>query len=268
MSTDLVLTEVSHGVAVVTFNRPQQRNAWSDPMAREYVAALHACEADDDVRVIVVTGAGGDFSVGGGMDDLQGFVESGTLAIEETPRPDHYVTTTIAKPVIAAIDGACAGIGLVQALMCDIRFASPGARFSTAFARRGLAAEQGSSWVLPRLVGTANALDLLLSARKLGAEEALRLGLVNRVTEPVLDTAVEYAREMAASCSPASMATIKTQVWSDLDRALVPSVRRADQWAERHVGGTDFGEGVASFVERRPAAFGGLSVGRVHDIDA
>jgi enoyl-CoA hydratase/carnithine racemase len=268
MSTDLVLTQISHGVAVVTFNRPDHRNAWSDPMAREYVAALHALEADDTAKVIVVTGAGGDFSVGGGMDDLQGFAESGTLSIEETPRPDHLVTTTIAKPVIAAIDGACAGIGLVQALMCDIRFASPRSRFSTAFARRGLAAEQGSSWVLPRLVGTANALDLLLSARKLGAEEALRLGLVNRVADPVLDAAVEYARDLAAACSPASMATIKAQVWSDLERDFLPSVRRADQLAERHVGGVDFGEGVASFVERRPAVFSGLSMGRVQDIDA
>jgi enoyl-CoA hydratase/carnithine racemase len=166
----------------------------------------------------------------------------------------------IPKPLIAAINGPCAGIGLVQALMCDIRFAAGGVKFTTAFARRGLVAEHGISWMLPRLVGPARAMDLLLSARVLLAEEACDLGLVNRVLPPeeLLDATLDYARDLARNCSPASMAAMKQQVYGDLERGLLDATGRADELMLRSFAGGDFREGVTSFVERREPHFAAL----------
>src|SRR5687768_11734555 len=212
------------GIALLTLNRPERLNAWNGEMESRYFELIDQSVADPDVKVIVVTGAGKGWCAGADMDLLQGIGSQGGLtaggAVRE-PRPQYY-TTTISKPVIAAINGACAGIGMVQALMCDLRFAAAGAKFTTAFARRGLVAEHGSSWLLPRLVGPAHALDLLLSGRVFLAEEAERLGVVNRVVakEDVLGETLAYARDLAANCSPASMAAMKAQVYGDLERGL------------------------------------------------
>jgi enoyl-CoA hydratase/carnithine racemase len=254
---ELVLCEVqADGVALVTLNRPEQYNGWSDALGEAYFATLRACDTDPAVRAIVVTGAGRHFCVGGDAGELEQVVGNATLETG-TPRTPNLTTTTLRKPVVAAVNGGCAGVGLVQALMCDVRFAARHARFSTAFAHRGLPAEQGLAWILPRVVGVSAALDLLLSARRVDAAEALTLRLVDRVLDgaELLDGALAYAADLARRSSPRSMAAIKAQVWEGLGTGL----REASEWSERLseelVSAPDFAEGVASLVERRPAAF-------------
>jgi enoyl-CoA hydratase/carnithine racemase len=256
--SEVVQVQVDEGVALVTLNRPDRLNAWTDEMERAYFSTLGDCAAAGDVRAIVVTGAGRGFCAGADMQQLQELGEEQPSA-EQLAReryPQDY-PLSIPKPIIAAINGACAGIGLVQALMCDVRFAAEGAKLTTAFARRGLVAEHGISWMLPRLVGPARALDLLLSSRVVFADEALALGLVNRVLAPerLLDGALEYAHELAASCSPTSMATIKLQVYADLERGLQEATDAADQLMLESFAAPDFLEGVTSFLERRDPQF-------------
>jgi enoyl-CoA hydratase/carnithine racemase len=179
----------------------------------------------------------------------------------EGRRPQHY-PLTIPKPMIAAVNGACAGIGLVQALVCDVRFMARGARVSTAYAKLGIPAEYGLSWILPRLIGVERALDLLLSARPVGADEAERIGLVSRVCDPdtVVAEATAYAGMLATNCSPRSMATIRRQVWGDLSRGYTEAneVWLAAMRRLNRPENPDFAEGVDAFVHQRTAQFGSL----------
>ena len=250
-----VLYRVDDGVAVVTLNRPDRLNAWTTPMEHRYFDALERAAGDPDVRVIVVTGAGRGFCPGVDMEELEAIGAAGR--VEGGPRRPQTFALGVPKPVIAAINGACAGIGLVQALMCDVRFAAAGAKLTTAFVRRGLVAEHGISWVLPRLVGPAVALDLLLSGRVLLAEEAADLGLVNGVLPPgeLMDHAIGYARDLAASCSPASLAVMKRQVYRHLTADLPTAMSESNRLMAESLRGADLREGVASFVERRPPRF-------------
>jgi enoyl-CoA hydratase/carnithine racemase len=262
VSAAVVLIEVSEGVAVLTLNRPDRLNAWTAEMGRTYFDLLDECAAREDVRAVVVTGAGRGFCAGADMQDLQSIGEGdldGARA-DQDPRPQTYALE-VPKPVVAAINGACAGLGLVHALMCDIRFAAEGAKLTTAFARRGLVAEHGISWILPRLIGPARALDLLLSGRIVLAEEAAELGLVNRAVAPdrLLEEAIAYARDLATNCAPSSMAEMKRQVYRDLDRGLAPALEEANLLMVRSLLGEDFREGVASFVERREPQFAPLA---------
>jgi enoyl-CoA hydratase/carnithine racemase len=251
------------GVAVLTLNRPDRLNAWTHEMENLYFDLLEDCARDGDVRAIVVTGAGRGFCAGADMDDLQGIGDGVGASAEAAAaeRRPQALPLTIPKPIIAAINGPCAGIGLVQALMCDIRFAAEGAKLTTAFARRGLVAEHGISWLLPRLVGPARALDLLLSGRVVLAQEAVQLGLVNRALAPdeLLPVALAYARELASLSSPASMATMKRQVYQALEIGLAEATDEADRLMLASFAKPDFGEGVASFVERREPHFAGLA---------
>ncbi|MCW2968191.1 MAG: enoyl-CoA hydratase [Solirubrobacteraceae bacterium] len=261
--SEVVLCSIGDGVATLTLNRPERLNAWTQEMEGDYFDALAECAANPDVRAIVVTGAGRGFCAGADMGDLQSIGSEGIDVAAARERRPQTFALSIPKPIIAAINGPCAGIGLVQALMCDIRFAAAGAKLTTAFARRGLVAEHGISWVLPRLVGPARALDLLLSARVVLAEEAATLGLVNRVVEPeaLLDQTLAYARELAELCAPSSLATIKAQVYADLQRSLPDALAETNQLMLASLQADDFREGVASFVERRPPAFPPLAVG-------
>ncbi|HAP76062.1 MAG TPA: enoyl-CoA hydratase [Acidimicrobiaceae bacterium] len=258
--TDAVLFERREpGIALLTLNRPERLNAWNGDLATRYFELLDQCAADPDVKVIVVTGAGRGFCAGADMDTLQGIgASAGSGGAESAAggRPQYH-TTLIPKPVIAAVNGACAGIGMVQALMCDIRFAAEGAKFTTAFSRRGLIAEYGMSWVLPRLVGTARALDLLFSGRVFLAEEAAQMGLVNEVVAPehLLDRALEYAAELATHASPTSMSVMKRQVYTDWDRGLIPATDDAIELMKASLRRPDFKEGVASFLQKRNPAF-------------
>jgi enoyl-CoA hydratase/carnithine racemase len=262
--SEVVEIQIEDGVALLTLNRPERLNAWTAEMELAYFALLEQCAEDERVRAIVVTGAGRGFCAGADMQQLQalgnGTADAAAAGTRER-RPQSF-PLSIPKPIIAAVNGAVAGIGLVQALMCDLRFAAEGAKLTTAFARRGLIAEHGISWMLPRLVGPARALDLLMSGRVVLAEEALELGLVNRVLAPdrLLEATVDYARELAANCSPASMATIKRQVYADLERTLPDALAEADRLMFASFAAPDFGEGVTSFVERREPRFPALGV--------
>ncbi|MFG2959415.1 enoyl-CoA hydratase-related protein [Streptomyces sp. NPDC048291] len=257
---DLVLYEVDEdGVATLTLNRPERRNAWSIPMENRFFALLDEAARNPVVRVVIITGAGRAFCPGMDMRRLEQNSQPGqSLGLHA--RVPMYVKRDMPKPLIAAINGACAGIGLVQALICDVRFAARGARFTTAFTRRGLAGEYNLPYVLPRVVGVENALDLLLSGRVFDADEAKALGLVSRVVEPdgLLDAARAYAREIARNCSPRAMAVVRHQVYGDLDRTFTDALARSYSAMEFFVGSPDFREGVASFTEKREPEFEGL----------
>lgn len=250
-----VLYEVADGVAQITLNRPEALNAWTPELGRQYFDRLQEADDDIDVRAIVVTGAGRGFCAGADFEYLKEVELHGAQA-EPDPRP-QTLTRSLRKPVIAAINGPCAGLGFVIAMMCDLRFAARGAKLTTAFARRGLIAEYGLSWVLPRIVGQSTALDLLLSGRTFLAEEARELGVVDRLTDPdqAVAEARAYAVELATYSSPASMAVIKRQLYTDLEQSLPNAVADALQHMEDSFERPDFREGVESFVERRAPEF-------------
>jgi enoyl-CoA hydratase/carnithine racemase len=254
---EVVLYETRDGVALLTLNRPDRLNAWTSAMEARYFDLLDDADQDPEVRAVVVTGAGRGFCAGADMEALQAIGGGGEP--RHSGKPQTF-PLTIRKPILAAINGACAGIGLVQALMCDLRFAAAGAKFTTAFVRRGLIAEHGSSWLLPRLVGHANALDLLVSGRVVLAEEALSMGLVNRVIAPesLLETSLSYARDLATHCSPTAMAVIKRQVYGHYQTDLATAMQESNEFMRASLREPDFREGVASFVERRDPRFASL----------
>ena len=260
--TEVVLMDVEQDVALITLNRPERLNAWTGEMQVSYFDRLEQCAAREDVRAIVLTGAGRGFCAGADMDNLQTLADGngGRATGGYDDRPVTF-PLTIPKPIVAAINGPCAGLGLVIGLMCDIRFAATSAKLTTSFARRGLVAEHGISWILPRLVGPARALDLLLSARVVLGSEAAELGLVNRAVADadVLYEAMGYARMLASESSPASMAMIKRQIYADCERGLGETLSNANRAMAESFSGRDFGEGVQSFLERRPPNFAPLS---------
>lgn len=252
---DLVLSDVADGVATITLHNPDRKNAWSVAMEHQYFARLDDAAADPDVRAIVVTGAGSAFCPGMDMAALEQTAAAGEL-VRAGRRPMHHALS-IPKPMIAAINGACAGIGLIQALYCDLRFVARGARMSTSFTRRGLGAEYGTSWMLPRLIGVERALDLLLSGRTFDAEEAHAMGLAGHLCDPadVLRDAQSYAADLARWSSPRAMAAVRHQVYADLDDTFETSWTRTLAIMQRMNAHRDFAEGVASFTERREPAF-------------
>lgn len=247
------------GVALVTLNRPGRRNGWTPGLEAQFFAVLDELDTDPAVRVVVVTGAGKTFCPGMDTDRL-GEIAGKPLQLEGRRPPVHLLRYR--KPLIAAINGACAGIGLVLALACDVRFAAENARFSTAFARRGLAGEYGVTWLLPRLVGAGRAADLLLSARVIDAEEALRLGLVTFVVgregSDVIAPALDYARDIARHCAPTSLAMLRHQLLADAQSDLPEALAAGYRAMTDAVQGSAFREGLDSFVAGRPPQFPGL----------
>ncbi len=259
---DPVLYELrDSGVAVLTLNRPERMNAWGGGLAGRFYALLDQAEADPQVRVVVVTGSGRAFCAGADMGDLSSIETASTdgdtdISKMVGERHPHFVST-LRKPVIAAVNGACAGIGLTQALMCDVRFAAEGAKFTTSFARRGLIAEYGISWILPRVVGWGAALDLLLSGRVFLADEAAALGLVKEVFAPeeLLPRAIAYAEDIASNCAPSSLAVIKQQVYADTMRDVFEASGHAEKLMHESMLRPDFIEGITAFFEKRPPSF-------------
>jgi enoyl-CoA hydratase/carnithine racemase len=274
MPTQETIYEVADQVATITLNRPDKLNAWTATMEQEVRSAVEQAERDDNVRVIVLTGAGRGFCAGAdmslltavatqGLDEkVVGRIQSGD-AMQEGLRPDfqrkYSYFLAAAKPVIAAINGPAVGLGLVIPLYCDLRWASENARLSTTFAQRGLIAEYGMAWVLPRIVGLPDAIDLLLSARQVTASEALALRLVNRVfpQEGFATTVHEHAVQLASTVSPRSMGVIKRQVYAGLFQTLAESFDLSVVEMVASLRSADFKEGVAHFLEKRPPKFSG-----------
>jgi enoyl-CoA hydratase/carnithine racemase len=275
MPNQETLYHVAGRVATITLDRPDKLNAWTAIMEGEVRAAIKEAEQDENVRVIVLTGAGRGFCAGADMSLLSTVAEKGLDAARraQTMQPaggSHEGTRAdfqkkysylpaVTKPVIAAINGPVVGLGLVIALYCDLRIASDNARFGTAFAQRGLIAEYGMAWMLPRLVGHGNALDLLFTARMIDAAEALRMGLVNQIypQELFLETVRKYAMDLAANVSPRSLRVIKRQVYDSMFQTLAESFESSEQEMLASLKSEDFKEGVAHFLEKRAAAFTG-----------
>jgi enoyl-CoA hydratase/carnithine racemase len=261
-----ILYATADQIATITLNRPDRMNALNDAMIQALWAAFDSACADPQVRVIVLTGAGRAFCAGGdvggfGSQDPRHLVTKMARPFDMNRRADyqtrHSLFPAASKPVIAMINGATAGLGLLYALFCDIRFTADTAVFTTAFARLGLTAEYGAAWILSRIVGQANALDLLLSARRVPAEEALRIGLVNRVCPngTLAEATYAYAREMARSCSPRSMRVLKEQVYEAPFQTLAEAVAMANQDMLITNASDDFKEGYRAFLEKRPPRF-------------
>jgi enoyl-CoA hydratase/carnithine racemase len=271
-----ILYEVTDPVATITLNRPQVLNAWTDRMEHEVRHAVAAAEADRRVVGIVITGAGRGFCAGADMNRLAAisagnrtFAAAAEDLAAEPGDPAsgddlHLGTYTyllsVPKPVIAAINGPVAGMGVPIVLACDLRFMAEDAVLMTAFAQRGLIAEWGTSWLLPRLTGTAVALDLLFSSRKITGTEAAALRVVNAALprEDVLPHAQQYVRDLASTSSPAAMAIMKRQVYQQLHAGLLAAEQEARKLMVESFSRPDFAEGVSSFTERRPPNFARL----------
>ena len=274
---DEIIYEVCDPVATITLNRPMALNALTAKMLAEIRHAVAAAEQDGSVVGIVLTGAGRGFcpgmdmnalnsmsnGSGGAKEDLSHLQASpGDAEMGENFRLAYTYLMSVRKPIIAAINGACAGLGFAIATLADLRVVERQAKFSTAFSQRGLIAEHGVSWTLPRLIGSGNALDLLWSARKFSGDEAKEIGLAERLVETgeALATAQEYVRNLAASAAPASLQVMKSQVYRHLNMPLGEAIAETNDWMAQSLTKDDFREGVRSFIEKRPPQFTRVTV--------
>jgi enoyl-CoA hydratase/carnithine racemase len=274
MELKVVSYSVDAAIATITLSRPQRRNAWTGRMHTEYRWCLAQAEADSGVRVIVVTGdpQGRAFCAGADLGGLGKMSEQGEYddgISEDIATPGYGVNPAfdasfayhfgLTKPTIAAINGAAAGVGLVLTAFCDLRFATTGAKFTTAHGRFNFPAEYGLSWILPRIIGVAHANDLLLSNRVFLSEEAMQMGFLNKVLDPdaLLAHVYDYARTMAETVSPGSLRETKRQLYSDLHRSAAEAVEDSERLLREMARQPDYAEGVKAWQEKRPPAWGG-----------
>jgi len=262
MAYEHILYEVSDKVATITLNRPDRMNAWTPIMERDVRHAMEASSADDNVRVIVITGAGRAFCAGADMDAMRASAGPATAPSPELSDDDsaqrYGYLWQFDKPLIAAINGAAIGVGLCLALYCDLRYVAAGAKLALPYARRGLVAEHGTAWLLPRLIGPHHANDLLLTGRAFTGEEADRMGLASMLpAEGFLDAVLQRAREMAASTSPRSVRIMKRQLHEARYQTLGQATRIADREIAACRETEDFKEGVQHFLEKRAPRFTG-----------
>jgi enoyl-CoA hydratase/carnithine racemase len=258
------------GVALITLNRPHRSNAWTGRMAFEYRTAMQLAEQDERVGVIVMTGEGRHFCVGADTRALDRFADTGEYEsgvrdpLPEPGDPEHPAYGTmfgfplaVAKPVIAAVNGAAAGIGFVLACFADIRFGAAGAKWAPAMSRLGLPAEHGISWILPRIIGYARAAEWLLSSRVVRSEEAQVMGLVHAVHPPedVLPATLAFARVLVDEAAPSSLRTIKRQLSLDLIRPLAESAGESDRLVREMIGSDEYRQGIRALIEKRPPGF-------------
>jgi len=270
---DEIKYEVDGPSAVITLNRPKALNALTNNMMEELKHALASAESDESVVGIILTGEGRGFSAGMDMNALDSQASGGDLNDGVEPKnldadpgdkamgPDFQVAFTyimsIRKPIIVALNGVCAGLGMSIALLCDMRFASENGRFVTAFSQRGLVAEHGQSWILPRLIGPARALDILWSSRRIDAAEAMEMGLVQRIfpQDELLDQTKAYIQDLADRAAPVSMMVMKQQIYRHLNMSLGEAMKETNKLMAESLVKDDFAEGVKSFMEKRPPQF-------------
>ncbi len=266
-----ILYEKSERVATVTYNRPEKMNAWTTRMFDELRSALDDADADANVGAIIITGAGRAYCAGADMGGLSraaqgterigglGRPAPGTENLNPNYRGRFSWMLAVKKPIIAAINGPAVGMGFANALYTDIRIASDNARMGLIFVRRGLAIEFGSSWMLPRIVGIANAIDLAVTGRLVDAQEALRMGLVSRVVAPgeLMPAARALATEIANQCSPLGVAHAKRHVYNHLFTDLATALKDEDESVGVMAESADFKEGIAAFLEKRAPRFPG-----------
>lgn len=247
-------------VAVLTIHRPERFNAWTPTLERELRAAIAQAQADDNVRCAVLTGTGRAFCAGMDMEVLRAGASHAPppAASDEDSAQRYGYLWDFDKPLIAAINGAAAGVGLCLALYCDLRYVAAGAKLTTPYARRGLVAEHGTAWLLPRLIGPMHAADLLLSGRTILGEEAERMGLANLLpADGFLDAVMQRANEIAESTSPRSVRIMKRQLRDARYQTLGQATRIADHEIAACRGTDDFKEGVQHFIEKRAPRFTG-----------
>ncbi len=256
------------GTATITLSRPERRNSWTGRMHTEYRHCLATAEEDPSVRVIVVTGdpAGKAFCSGADLGGLEKMSESGSYDAgtkADIARPGYGITDEfdatfayhfgLSKPTIAALNGAAAGVGLVLAAYCDLRFAVAGCKMTAAHGRFNFAPEYGLSWLLPRLIGITHANDLLLSSRVFTSEEALVMGFLNRLLEPseLMPSVYDYAQQLAENCSPASLRESKRQLYLDQHRSIADSVRESERLLDELTTEPNYKEGIKAWMEKR-----------------
>lgn len=263
--TSPLLLAIDGHVATITINRPEQHNLWSPAMGVLLERLMQQCAEDDAVRVIVLTGAGRLFCGGADVAALKQAQQAGASPLPPRPRTDddfgqrYSYLMGVPKPIVCALNGPAVGVGAVLALFCDWRWAAPGAKLAPLFVRRGLVAEHGLAWILPRLIGLPRAMELLVSGRSVDAVEAERIGLVNAVIEqPGFGAEVaRRAAELATVASPRAAAIIKRQVHRALTQTLSQAVHLADDELPGCIASEDFREGLAHFLEKRPPRFTG-----------
>lgn len=279
---DLHVTEyqVDNGVGVVRLKRPDRGNSWTHRMNAEYRWIMKQMDSDPQVKVIVVTGSGRQFCVGADFKALDHYEKSdrdyvASIQKEEMEQPGHGVRPEfdhelvwqwgLQKPVIAAINGACAGIAVALAAFCDLRYAADGAKFTTSTPKLGLPAEYGLSWILPRIVGLTNSCDILLTGRVFLASEAKEMGFLNGVfpVEEFETRVMDIARGMARDVSPIAVKTAKRQIYADqLSLDVGNAVEESKRWIGLLMKEPDFPESLKAMKEKRPAAFAGLGADR------
>jgi enoyl-CoA hydratase/carnithine racemase len=270
MEWKAVRYEAGDGVGLITLNRPHRSNAWTGRMAVEYRTAMQLAEQDERVGAIVVTGAGRQFCVGADTRALDRFAASGRYEsgvqepLPEPGNPEHPAYGTVFgfplavdKPVIAAVNGAVAGVGFVLACFTDVRFGAAGAKWTPSTSKLGLPAEHGISWILPRLIGYGRAAEWLFSSRVVLSEEAQAMGLVHEIhpVEDVLRATLEYARRLVDEAAPSSLRTAKRQVSLDLFRTLRESGVEANRLVEEMIGSDEYQQGIRALIEKRPPGF-------------
>ncbi|MEZ5764940.1 MAG: enoyl-CoA hydratase-related protein [Xanthobacteraceae bacterium] len=263
MAYSELLYDVSDRIATITINRPERMNAWTDVLETELRQAIAQAVESRQVRAIILTGAGRAFCAGADMERLKKSAGGAARAPIVAPRAEdtaykYSYLLGVPKPLIAAINGPAAGVGLCLALFCDFRFMAEGAVLTTAYARRGVAAEYGVAWILPRLIGLMNATDLLLSGRKVSAEEAASMGLVRLLpSDGFVEEIRRRIQEMTTHCSPRSISVIKRQLLAGTRQSLADACHLADIEMTLAAGSADFREGVAHFIEKRAPNFTG-----------
>ena len=264
--------ELEDGIATIWLSRAHRMNAWTGRLHTEYRYLLAQADQDTEVKAIVVTGRGRGFCVGGDSEALAGHSKRGGYDAgtrDDIARPGYGTASQfdaafayhfgLKKPVIAALNGPAAGVGLALACFADVRFAVPGIKFTTAHGKLNLPAEYGLSWMLPKIMGLGRANDILLTSRVFLSEEAHQLGFVNQLfdSENLMSETYKYVNQLVATVSPNSLKQTRWQIYRDLHRDVASSVVESERLLDEMMKEADYKEGVSAFIEKRPPSWGG-----------